>query len=298
MKSWHIHFAWAIVTAVACAITWRAASRPDPEPVRVVAHVPEAVRLSSDAPAIPAAATDTVPVSAVIAAQATNPQSVSPVERMRALIKSSQNWEEFLKVTALLPDRATKLMLAKEALGSENGHAVAWATLLLKDLKGRESAELLEQVLKTHRGNDVRGSAADALGHIGDPESVGPLNEALQSKSRIVQIPSAVALRKLGFSAPTTALMTELAREFESPDGSIRRTSVEWMGELDARGALPLFVRALKDAHGDVRLAAVEALQLVDGLDYVGLLEPLQNDPNPDVANRVKGLLEDLKKDK
>ena len=295
MKSWQIHFAWAIVTAVACAITWRAASRQEPPS----APPPVAVRVEPRAAAAAPStgSPDVVPVSDVLAAQSTKPAApASPVDRMRGLIKSSQNWDEFREVTALLPDRATKLQLAKEALAGDNPYAISWAMMLLRELKGRESAELLEGVLKTHRQNDIRATAADALGDVRDPGSLGPLTDALESKSRNVKISSAGALKKMGYAAPSAALMETLVREFESTDGSIRRTTVEWMMELDAPAALPTLMRALKDVNGDVRMAAIDALQAVEGLNYLEILGPLVDDPNPDVARRARDFVEEFKK--
>lgn len=301
MKSWQIHFAWAIVTAVACAITGRVASRREPEasppPTPAVPRA-EARSASAVSPAVPSGAgSDSVPLSAVIAAQASKPAlEGSPVERMRALIKSSFDWQAFRDATRDLTDRETKMMLAKEALAGRNHQAIYWALMLLGDLKGRDSAEILEGVLKAHPADDVGSVAAGSLGTIGDPGSMAALNEATQSKNRSVQISSADSLKKMGYAAPAEALMSRFVREFESPDGSIRRTAVESMGELDAPAALPSLMRALKDVNGDVRLAAIQAIQSVGGLNLLEILGPLLNDPNPEVALQVKELVEDLRK--
>ena len=44
-----------------------------------------------------------------------------------------------------------------------------------------------------------------------------------------------------------------------------------------------------------MRLAAVQAFYSVRGRDYLPLVEPLVNDPNPEVAKEAQDLVEELK---
>jgi hypothetical protein len=297
MMSWRLHFGWGVVTVVAVAVTWRAASRPEPAPVprRISASVP--LEPPSPPAAPDPAASDTVPVSAVIAAQAPKAAGpVSAVEKLRAMMKSDESWNDFQQIIKGVDDRSLKLMLAKEAFASGNSNAASWFLNELWMMKGRDAAELVEAYLQAHLDGDEGATASSVLGAIGDPASITALLEALRSKNEGVQLAAAGALKLLGYAAPSEQMIAAFARQLESPDGGMRRRAVEKIAELDAVAGVPVFTRALKDSNGDVRSAALSGLMSSGTVENPQLIEPLLHDPHPEVARQAREIVDQFKR--
>ncbi|HUR38044.1 MAG TPA: HEAT repeat domain-containing protein [Planctomycetota bacterium] len=194
-------------------------------------------------------------------------------------------------------DRDLKLAVLKGALFGDDVQSVYAAISVMRSMKGRDVAQILESYLTSHLSSEKGASsvAAEALGEIGDPGSLAPLTDALRSTDEDVRYSSAEALVKLGYAAPADEMMARLVRQFESPDGGLRRRAIERMSQLNATGAISVLTRGLKDSNGDVRLAAVQSFYNIGGRAYLPLLEPLVNDPNPEVAKEAQDLVEELK---
>jgi HEAT repeat protein len=299
MKNWRIHTGWAIATVLAAGVSARVAVRRDPTAPASSAPAPaaRAAHLGSFPPA--ASKTDLPRDDGASPAPPPAPAFGDlPVEdRIRALIQTCENYNEFQEAMKAVTDREALLRLAREALAGKNPTSVNWFLNNLQMMKGREVAEILESYLKKNPDSDDGSAAARALGHVGDPGSLGPLNDALRSKNEEVRFASARSLWQLGFGAPMEEVLSTLRRQFESSDGGMRREAVERMLDLNPLASVPLFARALQDSNGDVRLAALQAFSTFGGPEYSPLVAPLTNDPNARVANLARELLEALKND-
>src|SRR6516162_4015125 len=104
MKSWRIHFCWAIVTGLVAAVSARMAAPPEASaPPRsagpAVAPSPAEVKSPALEGPTPEAGDDLAPTVVV---QETSPAKagVPMLERLRSLMKSSNPWEELQKISA------------------------------------------------------------------------------------------------------------------------------------------------------------------------------------------------------
>ena len=295
MNSWRIHFGWAIVTVLAAVVSARVVSRKEAEPIREPAP-------ARSASAAEVAKPLSVPASVDVAAAPalTPPDPALDEEGLRALLRTPKDFELIKKIFDGIPDRALKLKLLREAVCSKDGRSVYMALEVLRPMKGRDVAEVLEACLKAQQDRGYGGGeAARLLGEIGDVLSYTPLTEALGSRNEEVRINSADSLKKLGYPAPAQELAIAYTRQFESTDGSLRKKSVETLAQLHLEGSIAVFARALKDVNGDVRLEAIYAFSSLDKKEYLPLLEPLVDDPNPEVAREAQSAVDGLKdKDK
>ena len=106
-------------------------------------------------------------------------------------------------------------------------------------------------------GRDVRRTAAEALGELGDPRAVESLVRYLADADAGVRVAAAEALGRLGDPRAVEPLTRIILAD---ADASVRRTTAEALGRLgDPRAVEPL-VRVLADADASVRRTAAEVL--------------------------------------
>jgi HEAT repeat protein len=297
MKSWRIHFAWAMVTGLAAVLSARIASRREALEAPAASR-PPSVRAGQPAPTgSELQRVEVLPLSAAGPFSKSADPSPEPslAGKIRALLKDFGKWEELQTLMNGLEDRKFKLGLLSEALAGPDMQAVNSAMILLSSMKGWDVAEILEAYLKSHLDNGQGANAASALGDIGDLGSLAVLQDALWSKNEEVRLFSAEALMRLGYPAPAEEMIAAMARQYESPDGSLRKKAIESISRLNAAGAVPVLARALKDSNGDVRRAALWGFSNLGKPEYLPLLEPLANDPHPEVAKDASDLIEALK---
>jgi len=296
MKDWRVHFLWAIVTVVAAGLSARVASQRE-------AAIPPPQHETTTASAATAAGTSRKESGPAISVPATEDWTPVPIpdsqqqiaDQIRSILQKCENWDRFHDVFDRLTDRALKLILAKEALASEEVYKVNWGLNILVGMKCRDATRALAEFLKNHPDHEAAVNAATWLGALRDPESLGALNDALHSGREEVRDASTRSLLMLGYSKPAEQLMATLAQQFESDDGSVRREAVDRMSDLGQVGATPFLLRALRDSNGDVRMSAIQAFSSLDHPEYLPYLEPLVQDPNPRVARQAKALVEELK---
>jgi HEAT repeat protein len=216
-------------------------------------------------------------------------------EKLRASLQSTDDFGKLVKILEGIPDRALKMKMLREATCSKDARRIYTALQVLRKMKGRDVAEVVEVCLKAQEERGYGGEPARMLGEIGDVLSYTPLTEALRSKNEEVRVNSADSLKKLGYPAAAQELAIVYTRQFESSDGALRKKSVETLAQLHREGSIGVFARALKDSNGDVRLQALYAFSSLEKQEYLPLLEPLVNDPNPEVAEEAKGVVDGLK---
>jgi HEAT repeat protein len=141
------------------------------------------------------------------------------------------------------------------------------------------SAEALVKALNDPDPS-VRRISAWALGRLG--EDVGDrilstLADRLHDSSEQVRLSVAQAIGELG---ATKTVIEQLAQALKTPDATIRRAAVLALLSLDAPSAYPALVEALRDDDAFVRQGAVAALgELADSRVIPLLRERLFRDP-------------------
>lgn len=136
---------------------------------------------------------------------------------------------------------------AAQALGNMAG-------LLVKAGYKRPVKSLIEAL--GDKDSIVRQVAAEALGEIGDPMAIEPLVKALKSEDGNVY--AAVALAEIGEPA-----LDALIKALEDRDENVRRVAAFGLGRTgDERAVKPLKLH-LRDPDPNVRVAAKEALEMI-----------------------------------
>jgi len=130
---------------------------------------------------------------------------------------------------------------------------------LLADIGTPEQVPLLTEVLlRDSEDDNVRASAAAALGAIGGPRAEGALKDALAGSSDMLQLFALDALRSIGASLRVDTLMPLV-------DNAVtRRAATSLLGHSATPEALELLVVLLRDSMAGVRAAAAVALVTLD----------------------------------
>lgn len=113
-----------------------------------------------------------------------------------------------------------------------------------------------------HQDVEVARAAVEGLGHVGGPDALGALTEALDHPSRVVRIDIMSALDLWPREESGEALRL-LGSDDEAPD--IRSTAIEMLALSGGAGLVPYLIDRLNDPDHSVRLAAVAGLERVTG---------------------------------
>ena len=126
----------------------------------------------------------------------------------------------------------------------------------------------------------VRQASAWALGQLGEAvagRASLPLVDRLRDRSEPVRLSAAIAIAEIG---ETEAVVERLTRALKASDAATRRAAVHALLSLDAPPAYPALVEALRDDDAEVRQGAVAALgELADSQAIPLLRERLLHDP-------------------
>jgi len=130
---------------------------------------------------------------------------------------------------------------------------------LLADIGGAEQVPLLTAVLlRASEDDNVRASAAAALGAIGGPAAERALKGALASSSDMLQLFALDALRSIGASLAVDTLMPLVE------NAVTRRAATSLLAHSATPEALELLLALLRDSMAGVRAAAALALVTLD----------------------------------
>ena len=135
-------------------------------------------------------------------------------------------------------------------------------------------ARAIEPLVGALRAIDdgVRTAAAEALSKIGKP-AVEPLCETLRSSWRMARVAAAEVLGKVGDARALPPLLDALNDNRQS---ILRQTAAQALGELKDARAVPPLMERLKDKDSEVRKSAAESLgKIQDAQTVSAVTEPL-----------------------
>jgi HEAT repeat protein len=160
------------------------------------------------------------------------------------------------------PHRAALVM---EALEDEDPQVVVNAINAVTPATGLAAVRRLGTLLKSSPHADVREAAANAMGKVGDRESVPALVAALDDSAENVRWFAVESLRKLGAKEAVPALQ-EVLKEDDS--ARVREIAASALGALGQPGSIPALRDALDDPNERVQQKASAALLALAKDDY------------------------------
>ena len=161
----------------------------------------------------------------------------------------------------------------------------------VEKLKDKRDVIGLIEALGYQKDSDVRRSAADALGQIGDVRAVEPLLNALKDSNDTVRTQAEKALYKIeetwGQTGDARAIVPLIAALKDSDTG-VRRIAADVLRQTGDVRAVETFIAALKDSDSHVQRIAIEALKKIGD---VRAIEPLiATLKDPDRLVRIIGI--------
>jgi HEAT repeat protein len=148
------------------------------------------------------------------------------------------------------------------------------------------SPERTLTVLKTllqDKNTDVRRTAVESLGKIGDRSAVAEVLPLLSDEAPFVRAAAAKALGRMG-SASDEAIVVGLLRSLGDPAGIVRLAAAIAIGDIEPSSRqVADIVPLLQASKVDVRRAAVRALLSLDTSPFVPALLRLLSDPDVEV---------------
>lgn len=134
----------------------------------------------------------------------------------------------------------------------------------------------------------VRREAIAALGDMKNPESAGRLAMALADEEADVRLAAATALGWSGFSDESGSLVLAL-------DDSSQRVQAAAIKSLGRRRDLPSFGKVAEFASsssGMLKITSLQSMVQIDSAGATAFLKQAVNDPDEEVANVAKNLLD------
>jgi hypothetical protein len=168
-----------------------------------------------------------------------------------------------------LPDSEKQQFLMKDRDEYVRGSAAS----ALGSIGDAKAVGALEKALKDEDVL-VRGNAADALGAIGDPRAVEALEEVLNDECVGVRLQAVLALEAI--DDPRT--VGALEKALEDADASVRGNAAVALGAIGGARAVEALNEALKDEDVSVREIAAEALEKIKAKQKAANMES-EKDP-------------------
>jgi HEAT repeat protein len=167
-------------------------------------------------------------------------------------------------ISALEPGPRRAALLLK-GLDDEDPQVVASAINGVTPATGQKAVQKLGSLLKSSPHAPVREAAANALGKVGDQESVPALLAALEDSAENVRWFAVESLRKLGAREAVPAIQEVLG---EDQSARVREIAASALGALGQPGSIPALRDALDDANERVQQKASAALLALAKDDY------------------------------
>lgn len=139
---------------------------------------------------------------------------------------------------------------------------------------------------------EIRRTAAESLGKIGDPSSIRSILSLLDDPEPIVRAAAAQALGRVGSSA-NDEIVVALARSLNDPVDAVRRNAAVAIAEIEPKTSQlePVVQLAKNTRNIRVRDAAIRALWQLDISRWEGDLVPILRDSDADVRQAAVAAL-------
>jgi HEAT repeat protein len=138
---------------------------------------------------------------------------------------------------------------------------------------------------------DVRRTAAESLGKIGDPSSIRVILPLLKDPTPAVRAAATQALGRLAAS-DDAAVIAGLVEALQDPSDKVKQAAAVAFGDIEPPPSrLESLASLLGSADAAVRRAAVRALLLVDTGPFAGRLLPLLEDRDAEVRQSAVAAL-------
>lgn len=196
------------------------------------------------------------------------------VDEDPTILDQIESVEYLLHPTFLRPRRISKDRVHNFELVSA-GWGQFWieVTIVFKDFheeqisywldfskRGEVPVEPLISALKDKKDVDVRWSAAEALGRIGDTKAVEPLIEALKDEHGPVRFTAAEALGRIGAEAVEPQIGSIIGLLNDKQPSFVRVSAARALGAIGSAKAIEPLTKRLKDGHIPLRTIAKDAL--------------------------------------
>jgi HEAT repeat protein len=153
---------------------------------------------------------------------------------------------------------------------------------------GAPAVEPLRHAILESDAPATRAWASRVLGMIGDASATAALVDRLQDPHEQVRASAAEALGRLG---GPRALHPLVDRALRDPTPHVRAQAAASLGKLGEAGALDALTAALDDPNYDTRIRALEAVETIRPADLLPLERALRN-PSVEVRRRAALALE------
>ncbi|MEA3506377.1 MAG: HEAT repeat domain-containing protein, partial [Elusimicrobiota bacterium] len=176
-----------------------------------------------------------------------------PFIKQEAISAAGRMELEFLK------KRGAVEKIIKLAEATNTGVRIAACNFLGNKKVEKAIPEIVNR-LESDSSDLVREAAAEALGEIGDRDSIRALRSALNQSSPAVRITSALALAKLGSDTGLDTAITAI----KSTDYKVRVKACKIIGMVGDESLKFLLEEALDDYDSRVQRAARRAIKLLE----------------------------------
>lgn len=196
------------------------------------------------------------------------------------------------RIQALIQLRAVEaadaVPLLAKALKDPNTRVRYSAVSLLGQKDAPETLALLQEALATDPELDVRAAAAAALGDLGDPAALDNLVEAYRvDQDEMVRFSAVAALGELGDERAIDLLADAIQQ-----GGLIETAAVMALGQISSPRTYDLLAPFATSEDWEMRFRVAQALKISSDEQAIALLEQLQKDPHPQVAQEATFSLE------
>jgi len=178
----------------------------------------------------------------------------TPLEKCLEALRSSDPSIRAAAVAALQGMGEEALGYIIEALSDPHYSVRIAAAEALGEIGDPDSVEALVQALGDAR-EDVRIAVISALGRIGDRRAVGPLIHLFRDRYHGVRVAAADAVAEFGRGA-----LRELEEALTDPLPVVRVTAAKAVGLIGATESIPVLITHIGDTAPDVRWSVARAL--------------------------------------
>jgi len=236
-------------------------------------------------------------------AQLSNPQQLLSIP---SVVLAARDDEDGAFLGPIMIDRVRSedLAVRNEAYAAMGELGLPWATEIIVAALGQERGEDRQQAIRAlGRSGDpaVAGKidrfvntqglvfvTLEALGALGQPESVKAVRSMLTNDSAAVRAYSSTALWKLGEKSDAMIVVNELMQD---PDPIVRGILAEQLGSVDDEAARSRLAALAEDDAKQVRIQAMRAIAVKPGPEFEGVLVQAANDSEYEVATIALSLL-------